>query len=369
MNIDKLHDRLGDLFFSSPEPGKTHSHAIQYDTARFTNFVITLTTFWVGVYLLLYLTVFKSNAAAIVNVSTILSLLTVLLINKKGHVLTARTLLITIMMTQFFILTTFILSNKSGIHLFYICIPPVCVLIWNYRIKKQRYLILLFSALSVFLLLGCEFTQTPLVKIPLENFQYLYSFSVVVIIGTMFLIVGYFSISITKATDTLQKLAATDTLTGVSNRRVFMETGERLLAEALRYNRDFTIMILDIDKFKSINDIYGHPVGDEIIKLTAKASVSFLRETDTFARIGGEEFAILLPETNSEQAIKVAEKLRTGIENLIFITQMKETIRHTISIGVTSFGKEIKNLDDLISKCDGALYRAKKSGRNKCVVF
>ena len=170
-------------------------------------------------------------------------------------------------------------------------------------------------------------------------------------------------------TDALSKLATTDALTGISNRRIFMENGERLFAEAKRYNRDFAILIMDIDKFKSINDIYGHPVGDKVLIHTAKASIELLRETDTFARIGGEEFGILLPETGPVHAAKVAEKIRSEVEGLHFTTENGKVIHQTVSIGITNYTPEITDLNELIEKCDGALYRAKNTGRNKCIHF
>ncbi len=158
----------------------------------------------------------------------------------------------------------------------------------------------------------------------------------------------------------LNKLANIDTLTGIYNRRKF---NELLLIEykrAKRYSRHLSALFFDIDHFKKINDSYGHDIGDAVLKELALLVQSQLRETDVFARWGGEEFVVLLPETSAENAMRFAEHIRTKVETFSFTKA--GTV--TISIGITPLHKK-EQLDTFLKRLDQALYKAKKEGRNR----
>ncbi|MFU8786205.1 MAG: GGDEF domain-containing protein, partial [Candidatus Izemoplasmataceae bacterium] len=160
----------------------------------------------------------------------------------------------------------------------------------------------------------------------------------------------------------LQDLSTKDTLTGISNRFYFRKIAKIELEKARRYNKELSIIMLDIDFFKHINDNYGHKKGDEVLKNLVQAIQSKIRITDIFARWGGEEFAILLPETDLKKAVIVAEKLRVHVKGISLIEE--EII--TVSFGVSAYNPDIETVDQLIGLSDEALYRAKNSGRN-CV--
>lgn len=164
----------------------------------------------------------------------------------------------------------------------------------------------------------------------------------------------------------LRRLATTDALTGVSNRRGFMEKVEHELRRAQRYGNPFTMIMVDIDHFKSINDNYGHQVGDLVLQKMALTIKSALRKSDIFGRIGGEEFSIVLMETEPDTAISISERIRSRIEALSIHTG-KETVHITISIGLTFF-REGDDISTVSNRSDEALYAAKENGRN-CVVF
>jgi diguanylate cyclase (GGDEF)-like protein len=168
-------------------------------------------------------------------------------------------------------------------------------------------------------------------------------------------------------------LATTDPLTGLSNRRNFFEAAYAEFFRAERYNKDFTVIMIDIDHFKKVNDNYGHAAGDLVIMTIAELVRQELRDSDHPARYGGEEFIVLLPETNIIQAGMVAERIRVSIGN-------KKIYYKGIEINVTaSFGIAAKSntdipysanifsnpIDEIIDKADKALYRAKTTGRNK----
>jgi len=166
--------------------------------------------------------------------------------------------------------------------------------------------------------------------------------------------------------DRLANQARVDYLTNLSNRRYFMEQAEAELNRALRYGSPLALLMIDIDHFKNINDSYGHKTGDMVLQKMSDLLKQSLREVDVLGRIGGEEFAILLPESRLENAIEVAERLRVQIANSKLLEGQAETLRFTVSIGVAMLDSANQNLDALFNQADEALYKAKNSGRN-CV--
>ncbi len=174
----------------------------------------------------------------------------------------------------------------------------------------------------------------------------------------------------------LEYMAITDGLTGCFNRRYLMQQLEHEVMTNVRYNIPFAIFLFDIDLFKSINDTYGHLVGDEVIKSTAEAVKQSLRRTDILARYGGEEFTVYLPHTNREQAFMLAERVKEIVSsNRVATGYDDETVAVTISMGVLTVesgeGARVDNpkiyLRDLFAKADIALYEAKNGGRNRIV--
>lgn len=162
-----------------------------------------------------------------------------------------------------------------------------------------------------------------------------------------------------------QTQAITDALTGVYNRRGLFELGEYEFERARRINRPFSIMMFDIDHFKQVNDEHGHSVGDQVLHYLARRCQQNSRTTDLITRYGGEEFVLLLPETNLDAAYMIAERLRQSIMNMPFITDAG-SMHITVSVGVSE-ANNTDTLTSLIDKADVALYKAKHNGRN-CVV-
>lgn len=163
-----------------------------------------------------------------------------------------------------------------------------------------------------------------------------------------------------------KKLAITDGLTRIYNHRFFQELFDKEFKRADRYNTVFSLIMLDIDHFKNINDTYGHLLGDEILKEMAMLIRGCLRSMDVVARYGGEEFAILLPETDLENAIQTAERIRMAVRNHEFGSSLGKRIAVTVSQGVTSYPSPgIFSKSDMVAKADAALYEAKESGRDR----
>lgn len=162
----------------------------------------------------------------------------------------------------------------------------------------------------------------------------------------------------------LKMLASTDALTGLPNRRQFMDMAAKEHSRSTRTGNWVSIVMIDIDHFKRINDTWGHSVGDEALKLFAATGMKQIRAQDLFARLGGEEFALLLPETDSEQALFAAERLRVAVEGDVLDIQGQKA-NFTISLGVASSKGGAMNVEALLQKADAALYKAKEAGRNR----
>ena len=163
----------------------------------------------------------------------------------------------------------------------------------------------------------------------------------------------------------LERQALTDPMTKLYNRRYIAEITPHLIGLAQRNETDLSVIILDIDKFKNVNDTYGHKVGDDVIILLSQTLQKHTRQSDVVCRFGGEEFVILLPETPADGAFSLAETLRVKVEELVVPLENDQTLRFTISMGVSLVSSEDKNLDTAITRADTALYEAKESGRNK----
>jgi diguanylate cyclase (GGDEF)-like protein len=161
--------------------------------------------------------------------------------------------------------------------------------------------------------------------------------------------------------DTCEEEAFTDHLSGLANRRRFERQLEREVSRTLRYSRPFCLLILDIDNFKEVNDTYGHNVGDEAISRLALTLQAGTRGIDLAARIGGEEFAVILPETEFEGGVDVAERLRVAIRE----TEIPMAGRITASFGVAEFPLCAATGRELVTLADGALYEAKRGGRDR----
>lgn len=165
----------------------------------------------------------------------------------------------------------------------------------------------------------------------------------------------------------LEYLARFDPLTGVANRRHFVEMVEAEMARSSRYGKQLSILMVDIDQFKEVNDVYGHQAGDIILQALCETCKIVLRAFDIVGRWGGDEFAILLPETPPAIAPQVAERLRGAIENTV-VDLEHSPLRFSVSIGCASHNARDDNLDTLLNVADKALYDAKRTGRNRVCV-
>jgi len=155
-----------------------------------------------------------------------------------------------------------------------------------------------------------------------------------------------------------------DILTDLYNRRFFEKLFEQKFEQAKRYNRSLSLILFDIDHFKKINDTFGHKMGDKVLTKLANIVKNSIRKSDIVCRVGGEEFAIICPETNKDEAFKIAEKIRIIIEN----TNFEKIEKVTISLGIAEL-KEKQSKEELYRNADIAMYHSKRKGRNKSTIF
>lgn len=166
----------------------------------------------------------------------------------------------------------------------------------------------------------------------------------------------------------LQRLATTDMLTGMANRRAFLEAAEAVYDRARQHNEPLALLMLDLDHFKAINDRLGHLEGDKALVAFATAVKAHVRPGDMVGRLGGEEFAVLLPHTQAQEAITIASRILNGVADLQLADESGQTYRITASLGVGTVSPKDRSLRDMLDRADQALYHAKNRGRNQIAV-
>jgi len=167
---------------------------------------------------------------------------------------------------------------------------------------------------------------------------------------------------------TLEKQSLTDTLTGLPNRRHFDQRLEEEIKRSARTQQPLSLLLLDLDHFKKINDTYGHAAGDKVLTAFAQRIGNVIRGNDIPARYGGEEFAIILPETDHKQALDIAQRVHKEISETQFVAA-NQKIKLTTSIGLAQLDKNMQKPEDLTSAADSALYAAKQAGRNQVQTY
>lgn len=256
----------------------------------------------------------------------------------------------------------------TNYELFYFLLPMGAFAIMDVTKLKERIFAFTLSLTALFLFFlnrfwSINYYMFEIGQIPARIISFFTITSTMTILILYFYLHAYF---LDQKRLELEYLANTDSLTDINNRRSFYSQGKLEFDLAYKYDHTFSLLLLDIDHFKIINDTYGHDAGDEVLKQISMVINENIREQDTFARHGGEEFTLLLRNTNQQTGLAIAEKLRQLIENLEINTD-GQTLKVTISIGVVQYSSKLSEFDMLISLADKALYDAKNQGRNRSV--
>lgn len=259
-----------------------------------------------------------------------------------------------------------------------------------YQLQEQRFALVQSSldqdhARSIAeVRLALEAKQADLNKETLENLQSLQRLAIaeaekkqqqlrayLISIAIVVLLLAWFLYQLVKGQHHLDKISNIDMLTGIANRRSLLKHGKQLFSQAVAKQADFSVLMIDADHFKMINDQFSHSVGDKVLKAIAKLGLQLMRKTDVFGRFGGEEFIILLPNTTHAQALVIAERFRQTVENFCWTEELlvNRKLTVTVSIGVacttTLAAQDKKDLAAVIHIADTFLYEAKSLGRNQ----
>ena len=238
-------------------------------------------------------------------------------------------------------------------------VPYVAIVLVGLIAQKPRFILVLAIIVSVLTVAGYYLSPIGVTN----NDVVLINRALALFVIWSTAIVSYFHL---KMLAELEPMATTDQLTGLFNRHYFSSELVKQINTWRRYQRPLSILILDIDYFKKVNDSHGHMAGDYVLRTLAKICQGAVRDIDTVARIGGEEFAILLPSTAVNGAMRTAERIRKETEAFSFKYEAAR-FRVTVSLGVAELTDESWSITEFMKAADEMLYKAKNSGRNRCV--
>lgn len=233
-------------------------------------------------------------------------------------------------------------------------------------VAQSRGLVVLFGALGTTLTVLGYFASHPASNVSLNVIVLNRGLSLFALLTIS--ITGYVLIQRQERFDArLIELASIDALTGLLNRRVLMDEAERRVEEARRYGQSLSVLMLDIDKFKKVNDRHGHLEGDQVLKAVARVMTRCSRRTDYLGRYGGEEFMLVCPNTDAEEAGILAERIRSSMQDPEADGRLLKN-KLTVSIGVAAMAGPETKIENVIGAADQALYQAKNAGRNRVVI-
>ncbi len=331
--------------------------------ARLINIIALITAITSGLYTLSYVFVFQHFGVAFINLLFTIAYVLTLKFNYHQHHRGSKIWFFCVLMLHLVICTNVYVTKESGFHLYFYLVPTGSYLLFE---LDQRFEKIWLSLLAVALFFFCEnrINPTPMIELSEQMNHYLFQSVMLVNMLEVILVLSIFSHEIASNEKQLQQQAETDSLTGIANRHTFFSEG-KLLLHKVDYHRPLSLVILDLDYFKSINDEHGHVAGDLVLTEVCNLISRHCCPTDVFARIGGEEFALLMPDTSLEMARVRSESIRAAIAAHSIPIFNKPNFRCTASLGVSTTQSSKDSLRDLLILSDKALYRAKEQGRNR----
>lgn len=339
---------------------------------RLVNIISLLSIFIAAGYSLNYLFVLQQPLVALINIFFVLAYaITFVFMCFYAHK-NAKIWFFMVLIIHLFVSTNIYVTKASGFHLYYFLVPTGAFLLFEFKDKLEK---IVLSVLAIFLMVYCENTLnlSPLIVLSEEVNSMLYQSVIITNMIEVIVVIVIFNNQLEINDAKLTRQATTDSLTNIANRHHFFELGETLLKTANTHQRPFSLILLDFDYFKKINDNFGHGSGDLCLIEVSRIIQNICRPQDLFARVGGEEFTIALPDTTAQEAEKLAERMRSTIAQhvipVIGTSSLKKDFYCTVSFGIADKVNHDISLKMLMSHADKALYIAKDKGRNRVKVY
>jgi len=348
--------------------GSSNLPFVQANKIRITNIVSLFSAFIAAIYTLNYIFILAQPLVALINSMFTIAYLIPVFLNARNLPKQAKTCFFLVLMLHLVICTNLLVTNASGFHLYYFLVPTGAFLLYDLQDKKEK---ITLSILAIILFLYCENTlnSSPLIILSIEMNNLIYQSVVLINMIEVIIVLIIFVNQIEKNEQQLRLQATTDSLTGIANRRHFFNHSSLLYAQAAKENRPLSLIILNFDNFKQINNKYGYFTGDlcliEICKLVAR----HIRTQDFFARLEGKEFVLILTETTSIEANNIAEKLRAIIAEQKIPVIGETHFQCTVSMGIATKTEKIQGLRAMLNHADKALNLAKEQGKNRIVTY
>jgi len=329
--------------------------------------VYLITTLIVGTllgWLLLAILVLHAYDAVPSSIAIIAAFLMIYGMLKQRYFFVAKSFLLLLSFTQMVVSIFIMLGTSGGVYNILYLMIPQAFMIYDLSVRRERLMIYFSIVCTVALLFMSQLmTINPIVPIDASKSVVVQLATILTITGIFSVVFFYFALQLSKYYARLKLASEVDSLTGLFNRRSFTE-----MAAKRFYNGNtspFALAVFDIDDFKHVNDTWGHPVGDIVLKEMASVIKNHLRTSDFFARIGGEEFALILDVGEIASTFKVLSHIKELVERTTFRTVTGEEIHVTISVGVVVYNQSIKDFDEMFRQVDFSLYHAKRNGKNR----
>ena len=329
-----------------------------------TNVVALITVVISALYTLNYIFILDEPIVAFINSIFVLAYAIGLLFNKYHAHKASKVWFFSVLMVHLMVCSNIYVTNKAGFHIYFFLVPTGAFLLFELKDKFEK---IALSFIAILLFFYCENTinPTPLIALSDEMNHILYQSVFFFIMLEVIFVLTLFANEIETNEVKLTKQATTDSLTNIFNRHYFFEQANFTLAMSNKLKRPFSILLLDFDDFKKINDNYGHHIGDLSLIETSKQIQNHCRSQDCFARVGGDEFVIALADTTIQEANKIAERIQKSINQHTIHTPEYHPFQCKVSIGISSKSNEDDELKSLMIHADKALYSAKQHGGNR----
>lgn len=263
------------------------------------------------------------------------------------------------------VLAVYLIGWGSGFHFYVMLISPVMMLSPIKKTSIKALVVLVMMTFYIFMDHGFR-NEEPVFEVHFVVLDGLYYFNLCVVLLMMIFLTGVYYHLVTSSQKKLKEMATTDSLTGLHNRRSIEQAASSAIENHKRNDVAVSVLLCDLDKFKQVNDEYGHQVGDQVLKAFSSLIEDAIRCGDYAARWGGEEFLLLLPNTKAEMAFIVAERIRQQFEQLVVVESL-EDLRVSVTIGISEFYAG-DTFDHFVARADEALYRGKNLGRNQVIL-